>query len=189
MLNMLPADKLSTSVAKAFGATVVATASTTRKLEVAKSFGADYTVDYRDSKWPDQVKKLTPKGRGVDIVYDPVGMVDKSTKCIAWNGRILVVGFAAGSIEKMALNKVLLKNISIVGIHWGMYSKMEPETVDAVWEGIWRLIKEGKFRGTLFTDDKFVGLESVPEALEALGSRGTWGKVVVKVVQEGASKL
>ncbi|KAK4181282.1 thioredoxin reductase [Triangularia setosa] len=176
-------------VAKAYGATVIATAGTARKLEVAKSFGADHVVDYRDENWPQIVKKLTPKGRGVDIVYDPVGMVDKSTKCIAWNGRILIVGFAAGTIEKVAMNKVLLKNISLVGIHWGMYEKMEKESVPKVWEGIMRLIAEGKFKGTEFTDKEFVGLESVPDALKALGSRETWGKVVVKIPQEGQNKL
>ncbi|KAK1755197.1 thioredoxin reductase [Echria macrotheca] len=175
-------------VAKAFGATVIATAGNTRKLEVAKAFGADHVVDYRDEKWPEMVKKLTPKGRGVDIVYDPVGMVDKSTKCTAWNGRILIVGFAAGQIEKVAMNKVLLKNISLVGIHWGQYSVHEKETVVKVWEGIMGLIAEGKFRATEFTDRRFVGLESVPDALRALGSRETWGKVVVEVPQ-GKSKL
>jgi NADPH2:quinone reductase len=176
-------------IAKAFGATVIATAGTARKLEVAKSFGADYTVDYTDPAWPDIVKKLTPKNRGVDIVYDPVGMIDKSTKCIRWNGRLLVIGFAAGAIEKVAMNKVLLKNISIVGLHWGAYAINEPERIPEVWEGIFKLIDEGKFRGTIFTDKEFVGLESVPAALESLGSRGTWGKVVVKVPQEGQSKL
>lgn len=176
-------------VAKAYGATVIATAGTARKLDVAKSFGADHVVDYRDENWPQIVKKLTPKGRGVDIVYDPVGMVDKSTKCIAWNGRILIVGFAAGTIEKMAMNKVLLKNISLVGIHWGMYEKMEKESVGVVWEGIMKLISEGKFRGTEFTDKEFVGLDAVPDALKALGSRETWGKVVVKIPQEGQSRL
>ena len=176
-------------VAKAYGATVIATAGTPRKLEVAKSFGADHVVDYRDDKWPEAVKKLTPKGRGVDIVYDPVGMVDKSTKCTAWNGRILIVGFAAGKIEKVAMNKVLLKNISLVGIHWGQYAVYEKETVVAVWQGILRLIAEGKFRGTEYTDKHYVGLESVPEALKALGSRETWGKVVVSVPQGAESKL
>lgn len=176
-------------VAKAFGATVIATAGTERKLEVAKSFGADHVVDYRNEKWPEIVKKLTPKGRGVDIVYDPVGMVDKSTKCTAWNGRILVVGFAAGTIEKVAMNKVLLKNISLVGIHWGQYAVHEKETVVKVWQGISKLIAEGKFRGTEFTDKEFVGLESVPDALKALGSRETWGKVVVSVPQDGRSRL
>lgn len=176
-------------VAKAFGATVIATAGTKRKLEVAKQFGADHVVDYRDDKWPEVVKKLTPKGRGVDIVYDPVGMVDKSTKCIAWNGRILIVGFAAGTIEKVAMNKVLLKNISLVGIHWGMYAKMEGETERRVWDAILQLVEEGKFKATLFTDREFVGLESIPDALRSLGSRETWGKVVVKIPQDAQAKL
>lgn len=176
-------------MAKAFGATVIATAGTERKLEVAKSFGADHVIDYRDEKWPSLAKQLTPKGRGVDIVYDPVGMVDKSTKCVAWNGRILVVGFAAGSIEKVAMNKVLLKNISLVGIHWGQYAVHEVETVVEVWQGIMKLIAEGKFRSTNFTDKEFVGLEKVPDALQALGGRETWGKVVVKVPQPGQSRL
>ncbi|CZS95204.1 hypothetical protein WAI453_011241 [Rhynchosporium graminicola] len=176
-------------IAKAFGATVIATAGTEHKLEVAKSFGADHAINYTDPTWPDQVKKLTPKNRGVDIVFDPVGLIDKSTKCIAWNGRLLVIGFAAGAIEKVAMNKVLLKNISIVGLHWGAYAINEPEMIEPVWDGLFKLIDEGKFRGTVFTDKEFVGLESVPEALKSLGSRGTWGKVVVKVPQEGQSKL
>ncbi|TGJ88274.1 hypothetical protein E0Z10_g455 [Xylaria hypoxylon] len=176
-------------IAKAFGATVIATAGTARKLEVARAFGADHVIDYRDASWPDQVRKLTPKGRGVDIVYDPVGLVDKSTKCIAWNGRILVVGFAAGSIEKVAMNKVLLKNISLVGIHWGMYAKFERESVPAVWKGIGDLIEQGKFKSTVFIDKEFIGLETIPDALIALGGRESWGKVVVKVPQSGESKL
>lgn len=176
-------------IAKAFGATVIATAGTAHKLAVAKSYGADFVVDYGDPKWPEIVKKLTPKGRGVDIVFDPVGMIDKSTKCTAWNGRLLVIGFAAGSIEKVAMNKILLKNISIVGLHWGQYAVHEKETVETVWEGLFELMAQGKFRGTVYTDKEYVGLESVPEALESLGSRGTWGKVVVKVPQEGQSKI
>ncbi|EKD18453.1 uncharacterized protein L3040_007523 [Drepanopeziza brunnea f. sp. 'multigermtubi'] len=176
-------------IAKAFGATVIATAGTQHKLDVARSFGADHGVNYTDPAWPDLVRKITPRGRGVDIVFDPVGMIDKSTKCIAWNGRLLVIGFAAGAIEKVAMNKVLLKNISIVGLHWGAYATYEPEMVEPVWEGLFNLIEAGKFRGTVFTDKEFVGLETVPEALKALGSRGTWGKVVVKVPQEGQSKL
>jgi NADPH2:quinone reductase len=176
-------------VAKAFGATVIATASTPRKLEVAKSFGADHVLDYKDPEWPAKVKKLTPKGRGVDIVYDPVGLVDKSTKCTAWNGRILIVGFAGGAIEKVAMNKVLLKNISLVGIHWGAYSINEKETIPVVWQGITKLVKEGKIRGTEFTDEEFVGLDRVKDALVALSGRGTWGKVVVKIPQEGGSRL
>ncbi|KAI1264932.1 hypothetical protein F5Y18DRAFT_71315 [Xylariaceae sp. FL1019] len=176
-------------IAKAFGAIVVATAGSARKLEVAKQFGADHVVDYREADWPDKVKKLTPNGRGVDIVYDPVGLVDKSTKCVAWNGRILIVGFAAGNIEKVAMNKVLLKNISLVGIHWGAYAKFERGSIPVVWKAIFELIAKKKFRGTVFSDQEFVGLEKVPDALIALGGRETWGKVVVKVPQGGESKL
>ncbi|KAH7018517.1 uncharacterized protein B0I36DRAFT_336133 [Microdochium trichocladiopsis] len=177
-------------IAKAFGATVIATAGTQRKLDVAREFGADHVVDYREADWPDKVRALTPKKRGVDIVYDPVGLVDRSTKCIAWNGRILVVGFAAGTIEKVAMNKVLLKNISLVGIHWGQYAKFEKESVPVVWKGIMELIEQGKFKGTVFSDKEFVGLESVPDALVALGGRESWGKVVVDVPESaGKSKL
>ena len=107
----------------------------------------------------------------------------------SWNARILIIGFAAGNIEKVAMNRVLLKNVSLVGLHWGMYSKEEPETVESVWEGLFKLMKEGKFRGTEYTDKRFMGLESVGEALRMLGRRDTWGKVVIKVPQEGQSRL
>ncbi|KAM5355352.1 hypothetical protein ACJ41O_001998 [Fusarium nematophilum] len=176
-------------VAKAFGATVIATASTQHKLDIAKSFGADHTVSYNDPSWPSKVKALTPSSRGVDIVYDPVGLVDLSTKCTAWNGRILVIGFAGGKIEKVAMNKVLLKNISVVGLHWGAYSIHERDTITKVWDGIMELVKQGKLRGTEYTDEEFVGLERIGPALKALGGRGTWGKVVIKVPEEGQSKL
>lgn len=110
-------------IAKAFGATVIATAGSARKLEVAKGYGADHAIDYNRKGWEEEVKKLTPRGRGVDIVYDPVGMVNTSLKCTAWNGRILVIGFAAGNIEKVAMNRVLLKNVSLVGLHWFVLSQ------------------------------------------------------------------
>jgi len=158
---------------------------------VARSFGADYGVDYRQKDWTAQVKKLTPKGRGVDIVYDPVGMIAESMKCTAWNGRLLVIGFAAGDIEKMATNRILLKNVSVVGLHWGAYTQNEPEMIDVVWDGLFKLMEAQptKFRGTCYTDKEYVGLESVPHALKALGGRETWGKVVVKVPQRGQGKL
>ncbi|PCH07109.1 Polyketide synthase, enoylreductase [Penicillium occitanis (nom. inval.)] len=178
-------------IAKALGATVIAATGSEEKGQVARRFGADYVVNYRaDKNWPEQVKKLCKENRkgngkaGVDVVYDPVGMIDQSLKCVAWNARLLVIGFAAGTIEKVALNRVLLKNVSIVGIHWGQYASFERETVPVVWKGIFDMIDQGKFKSTAFTDENFVGLESVPRALKALGSRGTWGKVVVKIVDD-----
>jgi NADPH2:quinone reductase len=184
-------------IAKAKGAVVIATAGTQRKRDIAAEFGADYVVDYTQKDWPEQVKKLCAAHRegngkaGVDIVYDPVGMIEASLKCVAWNARLLVIGFAAGKIEKVALNRVLLKNVSLVGLHWGMYAKHETETVGEVWKGIFDLVAQGKFKGTAFRDESFVGLESVPKALQALGGRETWGKVVVNVTgnEKAKSKL
>ncbi|EYE94153.1 NADPH:quinone oxidoreductase family protein [Aspergillus ruber CBS 135680] len=183
-------------IAKGKGATVIATAGTERKRQIAKDFGANYVIDYRKKNWPEEVKKLCAANRsgngkaGVDIVYDPVGMIEASLKCVAWNARLLVIGFAAGKIEKAALNRVLLKNVSLVGVHWGQYAKFEPQTVGPVWQGIFDLVARGQFKGTAFKDESFVGLESVPRALQALGGRGTWGKVVVKVIDDEAkSKL
>ena len=176
-------------IAKALGAIVIATAGTQHKLEVAKAFGADFGVDYTKPTWPEEVRNLTPKGRGVDVVYDPVGMIANSMKCIAWDGRLLVIGFAAGNIEKVAMNRVLLKNVSIVGLHWGMYATMDRQAMEQVWKGLYTLMESGQFRGAVFTDREFVGLESVPAALKALGARETWGKVVVKVPEEGQTKI
>lgn len=112
------------------------------------------------------------------------GMIDPSIKCIAWNGRLLVIGFAGGNIEKVALNRVLLKNISIVGLHWGAYNIYEKETIGKVWEGIFEMINKGQLKGITFSDQSFRGLESVPRALKALGERETWGKVVVEIGEE-----
>ena len=166
-------------IAKALGATVIATAGSAEKTEVARRYGADHTINYReDEDWVSTVKELT-NGRGADVIYDPVGLAKQSTRCvacrsavlcsavlsaitcrhvtltpppcwsscIAWNGRYLVVGFAAGSIPKVALNRVLLKNISLVGLHWGAYVGNEPEAIPAVWKGINDMIASGKVCG------------------------------------------
>ena len=87
-------------IAKALGAKVIATAGSQAKLDVAKRYGADFAIDYRKDGWQKEVMSIT-NGHGADVVYDPVGMIVPSLKCIAWNGRLVVVGFAAGSIEKV----------------------------------------------------------------------------------------
>lgn len=185
-------------IAKAAGATVIATASTPAKLAICVSFGADHVIDYSATsgsgpEWPKRVLGLTG-GKGVDVVFDPVGLIESSLKCIAWCGRLLVIGFAGGKIEKVAMNRVLLKNVSVVGIHWGLYADKERKagTVDRVWAGLMSLVQEGKFRPTVFkgkVGEEFVGLKSVGRALEALGKRETWGKVVVSVPIELGSRL
>lgn len=108
-------------------------------------------------------------------------MIDPSIKCIAWNGRLIVIGFAGGTIEKLALNRVLLKNISIVGLHLGRYAIMENDTLQAMWKGIFEMINKGQIRGITYSDKKYVGIENIPAALTALGGRETWGKVAVTI--------
>lgn len=176
-------------IAKAFGATVIATAGSDHKLEVAKRFGADHGVNYRNEKWFDEVAALTPKKRGVDIVFDPVGLIDKSMKCIAWCGRLVVIGFVGG-MEKVATNRILLKNISVMGLHLGAYARFDPEELKNIWDKLYELFDSGKLRGTVYDDKEYEGLESVPAALQALENRETWGKVIIKVPQqEGKSRL
>lgn len=179
-------------VAKALGATVIATVGTERKRRVCLDYGADHAIVYSSSNsdWPQQVTALCQAHRtgngqqGVDVVFDPVGLIGPSLRCVAWNARLLVIGFAAGEIEKLALNRVLLKNVSVAGLHWGLYASRETETVEEVWRGIFDLIGQGKFKGIAFTDQLFNGLESVPTALEMLARRETWGKVVVRLTEE-----
>jgi NADPH2:quinone reductase len=107
---------MAVQIAKAAGANVIATASTSEKLGVAKRFGADYCVNYTSEEWWKEILDLT-NGKGVDVVYDSVGLVDKSLKCIKHMGRMLIIGFAGreGDIEQIAMNRVLLKQVQIIG--------------------------------------------------------------------------
>jgi len=169
---------------------VIAAAGTEEKRTIAREFGADEVVDYtQDEKvWVREVNRLTG-GKGVDVVYDPVGLINPSLSCIAWNGRVLVVGFAGGDIELVKANRVLLKNVAVVGIHWGLYEMVQPEVVREVWDGIFGLIKEGKFRGAVWNEERLVGLESVKKGFQALEGRVTWGKVVAELAEEQRSRL
>ncbi|KAF8608812.1 NAD(P)-binding protein [Ceratobasidium sp. AG-I] len=170
-------------IAKALGAKVIATAGTEEKLQVCKSAGgADAVLDYTKSGWQKEVLKLT-NGKGVDVIYDPVGMIKDSLKCIAWKGRALVVGFAAGQIEKLPMNLVLLKNISIVGVHWGAYMKNDIAHVPSVWNALFELFESGRVKPVVFSQ-VYQGLEQVSDGLHALEQRETWGKAVVQVKPE-----
>jgi len=113
---------------RAFGARVIATAGGPEKLDFAKSQGAEHVLSYSDETWVDHVKQLT-EGRGADVIYDPVGgdVFDLSTKCIAPGGRLIVIGFASGRIPTIAANRILLKNISIVGALWGGHALAHPQ--------------------------------------------------------------
>ena len=164
-------------IGKALGARVIATAGGSEKLEVARAAGADVLIDYRREDFVPRVLEETA-GRGADVIYDSVGgeTTQRSLKCINWNGRLLVIGFASGDIPEVKLNRVLLKNISLVGLHWSAYPDREPERVDECFKGLFEMAAAG-------TIDPLVSarysLEQAGEALEALGSRKTVGKVVL----------
>ncbi len=107
---------------KAAGARVIATAGSDEKVEVCLGLGADHAVNYKTQDFVEEVKRVT-EGRGADVVFDPVGgdVYDRSNKCIAFEGRIVIVGFTSGRIPQAAANHVLIKNYSVVGLHWGLY--------------------------------------------------------------------
>jgi len=165
-------------IGRALGARVIATAGSPEKLEVAMAEGAEAGIDYRQEDFVERVKEITG-GHGADVIYDSVGgdVFDRSLKCIAWNGRLLVIGFAGGRIPEVKANRILLKNIAVVGLHWGAYAQHEPERVPETFEALFRLYEEGKIRPVIHGVH---ALEDLPAALAALGSRKTHGKVVVR---------
>jgi NADPH2:quinone reductase len=162
---------------KALGANVVATAGSEEKLEFARRQGADHVLNYRANTWVDAVKELTA-GRGADVIYDPVGgdVFDLSTKCIASGGRLLVIGFASGRIPTIATNRILLKNMSIVGVYWGGHVLANREYSVKAQAELEKLWNEGRLRPEVNTTWK---LEELPAAMKALAERKVSGKAVL----------
>ncbi|KAF7361864.1 hypothetical protein MVEN_00530900 [Mycena venus] len=170
-------------LAKGLGAKVIAAAGSQEKLDIAKKYGgADYTVDYTKKGWQQEVLKIT-NGKGADVIFDPVGMIADCLKCIAWKGRALVVGFAAGTVEKVPMNLVLLKNISLVGIFWGGYLVKEPEHMPSVYKAVLDLLTSGRVSLPVIYKEVYT-LDNLADGLHALETRKTWGKAIVKVKEE-----
>jgi len=159
---------------RSFGAHVIATAGSSEKLEFAKSLGAQHVVDYSDGAWIDQVKQLTG-GRGADVIYDPVGgdIFDLSTKCIAPGGRLLVIGFASGRIPTIAANRILIKDIAIVGALWGTYAAAHPDYLAAAQRALAGLVQPPKPR--------CYPLDQAPSALRDLANRKILGKAALTI--------
>jgi NADPH2:quinone reductase len=164
-------------IGRALGATVIGAAGSEAKLELARAHGAHHALDYRDPAWASEVKRLTA-GRGVDVVFDPVGgdIFDGSTRCIAFGGRIVVIGFASGRIPSLEMNRVLLKNIAAVGLHWGAYFDHRPEVIARTHDALIELYRRGGVR-PLIAERHPLG--DATKALEALRDRKTVGKVVL----------
>ncbi len=166
-------------IGKALGARVIACASSEDKLAVCRSHGADATIDYAKEDLRERVKALTD-ARGPDVVYDAVGgpYTEPAFRSIAWRGRLLVVGFAAGEIPKLPLNLALLKGASVVGVFWGDFARREPKRFAESVAQLGRWFGEGKLRPHI---SRTFPLEQAAEALKLMAARQVKGKVVLTV--------
>lgn len=166
-------------VGKAAGATVIATAGTDEKVKVCLELGADHAINYKTQDFVEIVKTVTG-GRGADVVFDPVGgdVYDKSTKCIAFEGRIVIVGFTSGRIPQAATNHVLVKNYSVVGLHWGLYARRAPELIPPATRALLDLYEAGTIKPHISAR---LPLSEAPRALAMVAEGKTTGKVVLTV--------
>lgn len=164
---------------KAMGARVIAAASSDEKLALAKSRGADELINYEQQPLKQTLKELTG-GRGVDVVYDPVGgdYSEQALRAMAWKGRFLVIGFASGPIPSIPLNLALLKGCSIVGVFWGAFSAMEPDVHLENIAELWQKFEAGELIPTV-TD--VYPMASYADALNCLAQRRAKGKVILDI--------
>lgn len=164
---------------KLLGAKVIAAASTDKKLELCREYGADETINYSKTDLKAGIKDLT-EGKGVDVIFDPVGGQYSETafRSIAWNGRFLVVGFAAGTIPKLPLNLPLLKGASIVGVFWGGFALGNPQANMENTNVLMDWYKAGKLKPHIHN---IYNLEDTSKALEEMMNRKVRGKLVVQV--------
>jgi NADPH2:quinone reductase len=161
----------------ALGARVIACASADDKLAVCRQHGAHETINYATEDLRERIKALTD-GKGVDVVYDPVGgpYSEPAFRSIAWRGRFLVVGFAAGEIPKLPLNLALLKGASIVGVFWGDFARREPRAFAESVAQLGRWYSEGRLKPHVSAT---FPLERAVDALKQMAARQVKGKVVL----------
>ena len=164
-------------IGKALGARVIAAASSAEKLEVCRAHGADVLVDYTKEDLREALKAATG-GRGPDVIYDPVGgpYTEPALRSIAWRGRHLVIGFAAGEIPKLPWNLMLLKGASVVGVFWGEFAKREPKANLAAMREMLGWMAEGKLKPLV---SKRYALGETARALNDMAERKVTGKVVI----------
>jgi NADPH:quinone reductase len=162
---------------KQLGATVIAAASTDEKLELARSLGADHLINYTTQDLRERIKEITA-GRGVDVVYDPVGggLAEPALRSMAWKGRYLVIGFAGGDIPRIPLNLPLLKGCSIVGVFWGSFAQRERDVQRENVDELWQMFESGRLSPVV---GETHALADYAAAFESLGGRRARGKVVV----------
>jgi NADPH:quinone reductase len=166
-------------IGKALGARIIATAGSAEKLDFCLLQGAEHAFDYSDEGWVEQVKKVTSR-QGADVIYDPVGgdIFDLSSKCIASEGRLLVIGFAGGRIPSIAANRILLKNISVIGCYWGGYLEHHTEFMAEAQAELFAMYEAGQIKPIV---SRAYPLSEAAAALRALAERKTYGKVVLAI--------
>ncbi len=162
---------------KQMGAVVIAAASSDAKLELARRLGADHVINYATEDLRERLKAITG-GKGVDVVYDPVGgeLAEPALRSMAWGGRYLVIGFAAGDIPRIPLNLPLLKGCSIVGVFWGAFSQRERDVQRANATELWQMFEAGSLVPVV---GETHALDDYAAAFDALASRRAQGKVVL----------
>jgi len=163
-------------IAKLFGGKVIATASTEAKRAACLAEGADHAIDYRGG-FRDRVKELTG-GRGVDIVYDPIGaeVFDESTRCIAWGARLLILGFLGGAPALAKTNHLLIKGAEAIGVRVGGLTEFQPQVAAANMQALLKLAAEGKLKPHI--SHRFP-LSHAAEAVQAVIDRKVIGKAVL----------
>ena len=161
------------------GARVIAAASSAAKLDAARAAGASELIDYSDGQLKERVKELTD-GRGADVIYDPVGgdLFDQCMRSIAWYGRVLVIGFAAGDIPKVPINLILLKSCQVVGVFYGNWAARAPAENDANFAQLLEWFEAGKLKPVICAN---YPLAEAAAALRHLSERQAIGKVVVEI--------
>jgi NADPH2:quinone reductase len=164
-------------IAKAAGARVIGAASTAAKAEFCRTIGADVAIDTSAQNLRDALKEATA-GKGPDVIYDPVGgdLAEAAFRSIAWRGRYLVVGFAAGGIPALPFNLALLKGAAIVGVFWGEFVRREPKAFGADMAQLVRWYAEGRVKPAI---DQRLPMTELPAAYARMASRQVCGKVVL----------
>ena len=164
-------------LAKAAGAKVIATAGGPDKVAVCMALGADVAVDYKAQDFVGIVKSTTG-GRGADVVFDPVGgdIFDMSTKCIAFEGRIVVIGFTSGRFSELKANHVLVKNYGVLGLHWGAYNLYDPAAIRSTQRALHDLYAAGSIKPLISSSRP---MSEAPAAMAAVASRASTGKIVL----------
>lgn len=164
-------------IAKTSGARVIAAASTQEKCDLCAAQGADATINYNKDNFRERLKELT-EGKGPDVIYDPVGgeYAEPAFRSIAWRGRYLVVGFAAGPIPALPWNLALLKGASIVGVFWGDFSRRESAANAAMMQELAQWYGQGKIKPVIH---KTMPMAELKQAYAEMGSRGVMGKLVM----------